>query len=102
VSATDPNAVDGLIAAAAAVDVIDAAGEIIGNPRRYAPSAPAGMVLALACATERLWAIALEAEILARALVAGGFNDAETRRVVTEQVAVLLNMLAEIRGEGVV
>jgi hypothetical protein len=59
---------DKLIAAAEAVDVIDAAGRIIANPSRNAIAASAAEVLALAWATEGFNAIVIEAELLVRAL----------------------------------
>jgi hypothetical protein len=57
-----------LIAAAEAVDVMDAAGRIIANPVRQAPAATAAEVLALAWTAEGLNAIAIEAGLLIRAL----------------------------------
>lgn len=59
---------DKLLAAAEQVDVLDAAGRIIANPKRAAIAAPAATVLALASATERFWAVCIEAELLVRAL----------------------------------
>lgn len=55
-----------LMQAAAAVDVIELAGAIIARPRR-AQVSTAGQ-LALAHAVERFWEIAVEAEVLARAV----------------------------------
>lgn len=57
---------DRLMQAAAAVDVIDLAGAIITRPR-HAMVSVAGQ-LALAHAVERFWEVAVEAEVLARAL----------------------------------
>ncbi|MEC9247164.1 MAG: hypothetical protein VYB05_20580, partial [Pseudomonadota bacterium] len=57
-----------LLSAASKVDVIDLAGRIIANPRRNAIAASAADVVALAYAAERFWSIAIEAEILVRAL----------------------------------
>ncbi len=57
-----------IVAAAADVEVIDAAGRIIASPARNAPAASVAEVLALAWATEALNAVAIEAELLVRAL----------------------------------
>ncbi len=59
---------DALIAAAAKLEFIDVAGRIIANPVRHAPTASAAEVFVLACATEVLHAVAIEAELLVRAL----------------------------------
>jgi len=60
--------VDPLVSAACRVDVLDAAGRIIANPRRRVVAASSAEVLALAWATEAFNAIAIEAELLVRAL----------------------------------
>ncbi|MBZ0164593.1 MAG: hypothetical protein K8H74_18005 [Notoacmeibacter sp.] len=59
---------DAMREAAAQVDVIDTAGRVIAHPSRNAVAASAAEVLALAHAVERFWEIAVEGEILARAL----------------------------------
>lgn len=61
-------AAEALLAAAEQVDVIDAAGVIMANPQRNAIAASAAVVLALAAATERFWAVCLEADLLVRTL----------------------------------
>lgn len=62
------SAPDTLTTAACRVDVLDAAGRIIANPRRRAVAASSAEVLALAWATEALNTVAIEAELLVRAL----------------------------------
>lgn len=59
---------DTLLTAAYRVEVLDAAGRIIANPRRRAVSASSAEVLALAWAVEALNSVAIEAELLVRAL----------------------------------
>ncbi|TIX83709.1 MAG: hypothetical protein E5V21_06290 [Mesorhizobium sp.] len=59
---------DALLAAVAKLDMIELCGRIISNPERNAPRATVAEVYALAKATEGLWAIALEADLLARAV----------------------------------
>lgn len=83
-----------LMAAAAQVDVVDLAGRIIANPRRTIVST--GGQLALALAFERTWAIAVEAEVLARALAlpAGPVRD----HAVQQQAATVRSMMDAIRG----
>ncbi len=62
-TATDP-----LIIAACRVDVLDVAGRIIANPRRRAVGAASAEVLALAWGVEALNSVAIEAELLVRAM----------------------------------
>lgn len=81
----------------AAVDVIETAGRIIANPRRNAIAASAAEVLALAYAADRFWAIALEADLLVRALKlpageAGSF-------AIERQAAQVETLMAAICGE---
>lgn len=59
---------DTLLTAAFRVDVLDAAGRIIANPRRRAVAASSAEVLALAWAVEALNSVAIEAELLVRAM----------------------------------
>lgn len=88
---------DRLVRAAANVDVIDAAGRIIANPRRNAIAASAAEVLALAHAAERFWAVALEADLLVRALKlpAGELRTCAIER----QAREVETLMAAIRGE---
>lgn len=92
--------IETLMAAARGVNVIDAAGRIIGNPTRNAPAATAAEVLALAHATEKLWGIALEAVELVRQLrteVTGNARQDDLRddaiqlqmNIVTDQMAAI-------------
>ena len=94
---------DALVTAAQAVDVIDAARRIIGNPKRNAPAATAAEVLALACATEKLWAIALDAAELDRLLrteANGGTNHDDGRDdAIQLQMDAIADQMAAIRGE---
>lgn len=95
---------DTLVQAAAAVDVIDAAGRIIANPRRNAIAASAAEVLALAMATERFWAVCVEAEVLARALAQPAFTghegrDQERDLLIEHQAALVRGHMAALRGE---
>ncbi|MES0034728.1 hypothetical protein NKJ74_05515 [Mesorhizobium sp. M0046] len=59
---------EALKAAIAKLDMIDLCGRIVADPVRNAPRATTAEVLALAMATEGLWAIAIEADLLARAV----------------------------------
>lgn len=94
---------DSLLQAAAAVDVIDAAGRIIANPRRNAIQASAAEVLALACATERFWAVCIEADLLWRALERAmpwdRPADGEHLEHVAGQMAAVRDLMAALRGE---
>lgn len=94
---------DRLIIAAQAVDVIDTAGRVIAHPHRHAPSVSAGEVLALACAVEKLWAVALEADLLVRALklpITGNDNgDAARDAAIDLQSNEVSRLMAAIRGE---
>jgi len=93
-----------ILHAAAAVNVIDAAGRIIANPTRNAPAAPAAEVLALAFATERFWAVALEAELLVRALslpITGNDDqDAARDAAIQHQSDEVTRLMTAIRGEA--
>ncbi len=96
---------DTLIQAAAAVDVIDAAGRIIANPRRNAIAASAAEVLALAMATERFWEVCIEAEVLARALKQPVFSGNDGRdqardQLIEHQAARVRGHMAALRGES--
>lgn len=95
-----------IVAAAAAVDVIDAAGRIIASPARRAPSASVAEVYALAVATERFWAVCLEAELLVRALamLVEAFTAEEQflRRdhAVQTQADTIVRLMAALRGQA--
>lgn len=94
---------DKLLAAASAIDVIDLAGRIIAHPRYQSTMTPAAGVVALAHAVEKFWAIALEAEILARALAelparTGAETTLKTHAVETQRDRIL-SLMAALRGE---
>jgi hypothetical protein len=95
---TDVKLVDAkLKAAVAEIDVIDLAGRIIANPRRTQVS-QAGE-LALAMAVERFWEIAIEAELLVRALDMQAGDYPEVREAAIEhQAATVKTMMAALRG----
>ena len=92
-----------LLAAAAQVEVIDTAGRIIANPRRKAVAASAAEVLALAWATEALNAIAIEAELLVRALnlpiTGNDQSDAVRDDAIQLQIDTLQRMFATVNCE---
>lgn len=100
---TDPKA-KGLLEAAGRVDVIDAAGRIIANPRRNAVAASAAEALALAWAVERFWEVAIEAEVLVRLLqveradfaTSAGYD--ATVAAAQAQIARINELMNEIRG----
>lgn len=87
-----------LLDAAARIDVIDLAGMIIANPDRHAMATSAAGVLALAHATERFWAIALEADILARAI--GQLPDDELKaHAIETQARRVRQMMDALRAQ---
>ena len=95
---------EALAEAAARVDVIDCAGRIIAAPRRQATQASVAEVLALACAVETFWAIAIEAEILARAVrrpfLSGDERvDGERDQLIGRTARSITETMAAIRGE---
>lgn len=83
-------------AAASKVDVIDLAGRIIAHPARNAVAASAADVLALSHAVERFWEIALEGEILARAV--GLPADDVRAHAVETQAARIKTLMNALRG----
>lgn len=89
---------DPLISAACRVDVIDAAGRIIANPRRRAIGASSAEVLALAWAVEALNAVAIEAESLVRAmqlpLTGNDTHDAARDDAIQTRLATLAQQFA--------
>lgn len=94
-----------LAAAAAQVDVLDAAGHIKANPPRNAVAASAAIVLALATATERFWEVCIEADLLVRTLKAPT-TDFSTEAdfaardaLVTQRLEVVDALLSAIRSE---
>ena len=95
-----------IAAAAAAVDVIDAAGRIIAGPARNAPSASTATVYSLAVATERCWEVCLETELLVRALAmpVETFTAEEQflrrDRAVQTQADRIVRLMAALRGES--
>lgn len=74
--------------AAAAVEIVDVAGRILGNPRRHAPSATAAETLALAFAVEKLIDIALDAETLIAAIDELETGDSEAMMEKDHRIAV--------------
>lgn len=89
-----------LIEAADAVDVIDLAGAIIANPSWRAPMTSTAGIVALAHAVEAFWAVALEAEVLARALaltVAGPDETAVRDHAIRAQTETILTMMNALR-----
>ncbi len=91
-----------LMEAVGRVDVIDAAGRIIANPYRHGPSAPTADIVALAFATETFWAVAVEAEVLVRALqrpiTGNDEQDAARDAAIQEQSDTISKLMAAIRG----
>ncbi|MGO4558293.1 hypothetical protein [Mesorhizobium sp. 2RAF21] len=85
------------------VDVIDAAGRIIANPKRNAVAASSATVLALAMATERMWEICIEAELLARAvrlpITGDDHNDHLRDDTIQHQLDRVTELMAALRGE---
>ena len=94
------NREQGLLDAAASIDVLDLAGTIIGNPRRARVSSAGEM--ALACAVEAFWAVALEAECLVAALDAladaGPDERATLRERCLEHSLAIRREMAAMRG----
>jgi hypothetical protein len=94
---------DTLLEAAAQVDVLVVAGRIIGNPRRHSPSATSAEVLALACASKRLWKACLMAEAMLEAATAEPSEDEEEQAkretVASELISLFTNEMAALRGE---
>lgn len=92
-----------LLEAMAEVDVIDAAGRIIANPKRNAPAVSTATVYALALATEQFWAVCIEADLLARALqlpITGNDHDYDVRHgAIQQQTHRVLELMAALRGE---
>ncbi|HEV2501635.1 MAG TPA: hypothetical protein VGV39_01080 [Mesorhizobium sp.] len=92
-----------LLEAMAEVDVIDAAGRILANPARNAPAATTATIYALAMATERMWAVCVEAELLARAEqfpITGNDHDDNVRDdAIQQQTHRVLELMAALRGE---
>jgi hypothetical protein len=87
-----------LMAAVAAIDVVDLAGAIIHRPR-HAMVSTAGQ-LALALAFEKAWAICLEAEVLARALAEPREDALGLRALTIEmQTGRVLALMKDIKGQ---
>lgn len=90
-----------LRAAAADIDVVDLAGRVVANPARNALAVSTAGTLALSLAFEATWAIALETEILIRALklpITGDGEEDEVRAfAIQSQIDVLDHLLAPIR-----
>ncbi|KQZ87226.1 hypothetical protein ASD64_07245 [Mesorhizobium sp. Root157] len=93
---------EALQSAAQRVDVLDAAGHIIANPRRNAVGASSSTVLALAVATERFWAVCVEADLLLRALRLPQDTDencAVADAAIAHQASEVARLLSAIRVE---
>jgi hypothetical protein len=92
-----------LLVQANMVDVLDVAGRIIANPQRQAVAASAADVVALAHATERFWAVCLEADLLIRALqlpITGNDGRDHARDAAIQiQADEVARLMAAIRGE---
>ena len=87
---------DQLSQAVGEVNVLDLAGRIISDPHRVVVST-AG-VLALALALESAWSVAIEGELLARAIPEPAGDGAIDHAVKTQRHKVL-SLMAAIRGE---
>jgi len=83
------------------VDVLDLAGRIIADPRRARISTAGGLALALAF--ESAWAVAIEADLLVRALAmpitGDDAADAARDHAIQVQCDQVSNLMAAIRGE---
>ncbi|RWE55177.1 MAG: hypothetical protein EOS24_23775 [Mesorhizobium sp.] len=92
---------DALLAAVAKLDMIDLCGRIVADPERNAVRATTAEILALAMATEGLWAIALEASLLVSALERtmpwAAEADAEHLEHVVLQMVAVRDLLAFMR-----
>ena len=91
-----------LLAAADQVDVMEVAGRIIGHPCRHGPSATTAETVALAHAVERFWEVAIEADLLVRALRLPQETDHETdaaEHAIASQADRISKLMAAIRGE---
>lgn len=89
-----------LPAQAARIDALDLAGRIIADARRTQVSTAGA--LALAGAVERYWQIALEADLLMRALeqpTPDGEAAAVRDHAIADQIGRLRALLAPLRGE---
>jgi len=93
---------DPLIRAACHVDVIEVAGRIIANPRRRAVGASSAEVLALAWAAEALNSVAIEAELLVRAMqlpiTGNDSQDAARDDAIQTRLANLAHQFAVMRA----
>lgn len=91
---------EALLASVAKLDMIDLCGRIVADPARNAPRATTAEVLALAMATEGLWAIALEASLLVSALersMPWASQDVEYHEHVVLQMVAVRDLLAFMR-----
>lgn len=90
-----------LFALAGRVDVIDAAGRMIARPVRAMISR--AETLALAIATEKLWEVCLEAELLARAVAipetGKPIEDGLRSIAVDTQATIVLQLMAALRPQ---
>lgn len=91
---------DPLLDSAGEIDVLELAGTIIANPRRARVSTAGEM--ALACAVEAFWSVALEAECLVAALDAladaGADERAALRKRCVEHSLAIRREMAAMRG----
>ncbi|MER9851790.1 hypothetical protein NKJ55_31720 [Mesorhizobium sp. M0106] len=88
---------EALLAAVAKLDMIDLCGRIVADPERNGVRATTAEVLALAMATEGLWAIALETRLLISALDQGAWASlagVEHQQHVAHQLANVRDLLA--------
>ncbi|MER9912676.1 hypothetical protein NKJ71_18805 [Mesorhizobium sp. M0050] len=91
---------EALLAAVSRLDMIELCSRIITKPERNAPRATIAEIYALAKATEGLWAIVLEANLLVsaleRAMPWADTADAEHQDHVALQMAAVRDLLAFI------
>lgn len=88
---------EAILAAVARLDMLELTSRIITNPERNAPRASVAEVYALARATEGLWAVAIEAQLLVSALDRGAWvsmGDLDHQEGVARQLAALREQLS--------
>lgn len=94
--------VQSILDAASVVNVLDVAARVVANPARYGPATSVAQVVALAHAVERFWEVALEADLLVRAIALPSGStafDALRGLRIEGQAARIVELMAAIRGE---